>query len=308
VKTIPVALQTHIDGDQVSMALCWIVTKSTGDVIQGTDHDKDITISTGDLAGTYLSAANVTGSDLRNNSDLSVDNMDVETMAVDSPANGITFAEIEAGVINNAPVTVFTCNWDAPDDGQVILRKGYFGEVSVDSDYSIKAEIRGLAQRLSQQIGRVLSDRCDVVRFGDARCGFAVASVTATGVIATVTSNRAFTVTVDSPDPAWPYLPLGGEIAFTGGLNSGFEKEVKTVSYLAGVLTIVLYEEMPEDVVVGDAVEFVAGCDRLYSTCRYYNNLDNFRGYGIFVPGALAVMRGAEVGECSVTLPEDIVT
>lgn len=304
-KTLAANFQTHIDGPQVTLALCWLVEKKIGGTLRGTEHDRDVTITTGALAGTYVAVKNISGSDLKTSSDFSVDNIDVHGAQVDSPTDGITWQEIEAGVLAGARVTVFTCNWEAPDDGQVILRRGYMGEVTRDSDGKLNTEIRGLAQILTQQIGRILSDRCDVVRFGDSRCGFDLPSITAQCVIATVTSRKAFTATVGSPNPAWAFLPAGGEIEFISGENAGYEKEVKAVTFDAvDLLTIELYEEMVGEVEVGDVIEFRPGCDRIYSTCKLYNNLANFRGYGVFVPGALALMRGAAPGDCAVTLPD----
>jgi len=307
-KTIAAPLLAHLQGERVTKAICWTVEKKTGGVIRGTEHDRSIEISSGALAGTYLAVhGNIAASDVRTTSDLQVDNLEVVGAAVESPDNGITVAEIEAGVLNGARVTVFVCNWREPDDGQVILRRGYMGEVTRNSDGALNTEIRGLGQVLSQNIGRILSDRCDVARFGDARCGFDVSTVTGSGVILSVTSRKEFVMQVTSPNPVWTFLPLGGEIAFSTGENAGFEKEVKSATF-DGVdeLAIVLFEEMPGEVLVGDGIDFIPGCDRTYTTCKLYENLVNFRGHGIFVPGSLAVMRGAtDAGvDCEIVLPD----
>lgn len=305
-KTIPAPLLSHLQGEQVSKAICWTVEKNTGGVIRGTEHDRDVPITTGDLAGVYVAYRNIAASDVRTTGDLQVDNLEVGGAVADSPNDGITVEEIEAGVLHGARVTVFVCNWNEPDDGQVVLRRGYFGEISRNSDGSLTTEIRGLAQILSQTIGRILSDRCDVDRFGDARCGFDVSTVTGSGVILSVVSRKEFTIQITSPNPVWTFLPLGGEIAFSTGENAGFEKEVKTATF-DGVdeLAVVLYEEMSGDVLVGDGIDFVPGCDRTYSTCKLYANLVNFRGHGVFVPGSLAMMRGASnFGECDIVLPD----
>lgn len=308
-KNIPTALLANLSGEQVNLALCWIAEKTTGGTVRGTDHDKNLTVtvstpSTG-LEGTYIAHENISGSDIRGGSDLSVDNMEVHSAeAVDSPNDGITYEEISAGALNGARVTVFLCDWRTPDDGQVILRRGFLGETTFDSDGRIQLEVRGLSQLLSQQIGKVMSDRCDVARFGDTRCGFNVAAITADGVMDSVTNRRAFVMSFGSPTPTWVTLPAGGEITFTTGENAGFTKEVKSSVLAAGLLTIELYEEMPGAVVIGDEATFVPGCDRRYTTCKYYDNLVNFRGYGVFVPGTMAMMRGATAGECVVTLPD----
>src|SRR5690606_16773048 len=83
-------------------------------------------------------------------------------------------------------------NWASPDDGQKVVMAGTLGEFQRDSDGLFKSEVRGVTQALSQQILRTYSPTCDVVRFGDARCGFNVASLTRTAVVTSVESRKRF--------------------------------------------------------------------------------------------------------------------
>lgn len=306
-KTIPPALAAHLRGETATLAVCWLVEKSNGGVIRGTEHDRDIVVAAAgsppiNLSGRYYARANITGSDTRLSADLSVANMDVEG-ATEGDVD-VTIAEMEAGVLDDAPVTIFLVNWQDPSAGQVILLRGRLGALSRDSDGRYSVEVRGLRQLLSQNIGQTYSDRCNVVRFGDTRCGFNTATITGDGVVASVTNRKVFTVAFGSPSAPFPSpLPAGGEVHFTSGENSGFAREAKAATFLADVLTLELYEELPADLAIGDAVSFVPGCDRRYTTCRdVYNNLANFRGYGLFIPGALKLMAGpAPSGICNFT-------
>lgn len=295
-KTIPVALATHLRQEQTSLAICWVITKNYGGIIRGTEHDQNIVIPSGTYAGTYYAGANITGSDLRSSSDLAVDNMDVEGAipASTDVVLDVTVQEIEAGALDGAPVTVFVCNWTRPGDGVMVARSGNLGQLSRDSDQRYKTEVRGLLQKLSQQIGYTYGERCNVQRFGDARCGFNVETLRMDATISEVTSRRRFAAVTGSPVPTYLY-PLGGEVTFTSGENAGFTRQVKRQTLNAGVLTIELFEPMPYDVEQLDGISVIPGCDRLWETCRFvYGNILNFRGYGLFIPGALQMLAGPD--------------
>jgi hypothetical protein len=46
-------------------------------------------------------------------------------------------------------------------------------------------------------------------------------------------------------------------------------------------------------VAIGDTFELEPGCDRTAATCaQKFGNIVNYRGYGIFIPGALAILAG----------------
>ena len=77
-KTIASQLQSHFASESPSTALCWTVLKKTGATIRGTDHDRDLTISSGVFAGTYTSMSGISGSNNKTGSDLSVDNTEVD--------------------------------------------------------------------------------------------------------------------------------------------------------------------------------------------------------------------------------------
>jgi uncharacterized phage protein (TIGR02218 family) len=308
-KTLTPAFAAHIRQPVTTLAVCWRIEKNNGELILGTQHDRDIAIITSqhpliDLAGIYRARAAITGSDVRSSSDSSIDNMEV---AGATESNGevtidLTVYDIEAGTLDNAPVTVFLVNWSDPDSGQAILRRGRLGALSRDSDGRYRTEVRGLAQLLSQHVGWVYQETCNVVRFGDARCQYDVDSIRIEAPVTVVTSNKQFAIAEPVTTPPAGY-PLGGEVTFLTGDNEGFVREVKSTTVAAGVLTVELYEEFPADVDVGDQLQLTPGCDRRWSTCRAYHNLVNFRGWGVYLPGTMALMRGTTPGECEVPLP-----
>lgn len=300
-RDIPAALLAHLRGDVVSTAICWAVEKGNGETIRGTDHDRNITITnTGSpslgLEGVYLARANISGSMTRSSADMAVDNMEVAG-ATDDGATGaidVSVAEIEAGVLDRAPVTVFLVNWQRPDDGVLIVKRGWLGELTRDSDQAYKVEVRGLSQALSQNIGQTYAERCNVVELGDERCKFNVAAASRTATVTAVASRKSVTVSLvpASAPPVATYFN-GGRATFTTGANAQFSREVKRAVVSGGTAVLDFWEEWPSDLKVGDVATLTPGCDRLLATCRdVFANLENFRGYGVFMPGRAALIRG----------------
>lgn len=296
--TLPSGLATHLAGRALSITVCWVVTRTDGTVLRGTAHDQDITISSGDFAGTYPSRSTVYSTDIASKSDGSVSNADVDG-AFFSSVDELTVADVEGGLLDQAPAELFLVNWASPNDGQKILLSGTLGEFYRDSDGRYRAEVRSLTQALAQNIGSTFSERCDVKLFGDARCGFDVAAVTRTGTVTEMLSRKAFTIDLDSgPAPIGPETTYyaGGRLEFTSGTLDGVVREVRTAGFNDSAeteMTVLLWEEAPADIEVGVTISLPPGCDRAYDTCRLiHENLVNFRGHGIFATGRDALMRG----------------
>lgn len=304
-KNFSPAYAAHLRLPVTTLAICWRIVKKNGELILGTDHDRNIPISVteiglGDagspafeLIGEYKAAAGITGSDITSAADMSVDNMEVTGALQPDMFIDITVADIESGVLDSAQVTTFRVNWQDPDDFQEVLRHGSLGEISRTSEGQYKTEVRGLAQVLQQVIGRTAGDRCDVAEFGDARCKLDVPALTVSGTVSAVTSRRRFDTTLDvgSPSHESPYFRLG-KLTWITGENAGFTGQVKldNVGDVLGHLE--MWEPFPLDVEVGDTFTLTPGCDRLYETCRdVHDNLINFRGPAIFSPGMDAIVR-----------------
>jgi len=161
-KTISAALQAHIAGETTTLATCWKVTRSDSTVLGFTDHDRDITYD----SVTYEASSGYTASQIRTTADLAVDNLDVTGLLI---SDGITEADLIAGLYDDAEVEIFLINWN--DTSQGILKlpgKGWIGEVSLHRDTFV-AEIRGLAQALQQVVGEIYTPVCRA-DFGDTRC------------------------------------------------------------------------------------------------------------------------------------------
>lgn len=293
---IPSAVLNHLKGDVTAIAICWCIEKNDGDFIRGTEHDEDITIDpTGnspepDIVGFYPAGANIRASNNRGSSDLSPDTMNVDgaipVLGTNSPAVvqyiDVTVADIEAGLLDKAAVTAFFVNWKAPNDGQVIIRRGFLGEIARDSDGKYTTEVRGLAQLLAQVFIETHGVMCKVRKFGDERCKLDLTPYTFAGTVISVANRKSFTSDI-APSPYPDFR--GGEVTFTSGANAGYMREAKTGDFT-------FWEAFPNDIAPGDEFTAVQGCDRSLTACKGYDNVINMRAYGLFIPGIDALAKG----------------
>lgn len=290
--TLPSAAQEHIERESRRLTICGVIEKNDGSTVMCTQHDEDIEIVSGDFEGIYFSTAAVTGSDIKSSSDLSVDNMEITGLISDGAVfTGFNVADIEAGLFDKAPFQTFLCQWDDPSAWQKVLRRGFLGEISRTAEGQFQAEWRGLLQYYQQQIGRVYGERCDVKRFGDARCKLDVEALAVVATVTSVTSRRRFDASLVPNDPqSLTYFDLG-EATFTSGSNNGFLRQVKRGAAGGTNGQIDLWESMPYDVTIGDTFTLKPGCDRLFVTCQSYENQINFRGHGRWIPGIPSIIR-----------------
>lgn len=295
--TLPGGFAAHLEEDATRLTISGVIYRKDGVEIRCTQHDRNITITTGALAGVYRMMAPITSSDVKSGSDLSVDNLEMESAFEDELIfTGFTVQDIESGLFDNAPFETFLHRWDAPDEYQKIIRRGYLGEITRSAEGEFKAEWRGLTQILQQVIGRTYGERCDVKRFGDARCGLDVVSLTLNVNVTAVTSRKRFTVDVAATGsfPFARYFELG-QISFesstSGGMNAGFSRQIKRAVISGSLVAVETWEAFPYDVEVGEVAMMAPGCDRRWETCLGYSNTVNFRGHGRWIPGIPKIIR-----------------
>jgi hypothetical protein len=132
-----------------------------------TDHGRDLMFE-GD---TYLSATGFDRTAISNDLTFAVDNLEVTGI---TDASQIDEDEILAGLFDGAEVYIFLLVWDDPDTcGPLKLRKGTIGQTSITWQGYFTAEIRGLAQPLSQNTLTTYTPDC-LHDLGDARCRFPI--------------------------------------------------------------------------------------------------------------------------------------
>lgn len=293
-RTLPVGAEAVLASPVTALTVCYAITKKNGDVLRGTAHDRDVTISSGTYAGVYRARTAAFASAIRSTSDGSVSNLETEgALRVDATIDDLTVEDIESGLYDQAPAVLLLVDWQTSTVLK-ILAGGTLGEFYRDSDGRWRSEVRGLTQALLQQIVQTYSERCNVREFGDARCKFDVTAVTRTATVTAVTDRKSFVALLDAgAEPVNATYYNGGKLTFTAGANADFVREVRAAEVDEDEVTIELWDEAPADVEIGDTFELAPGCDRRYETCRdVHNNLVNFRGYGVFAVGRDRLMRG----------------
>jgi uncharacterized phage protein (TIGR02218 family) len=262
-KTVSASLKQHLEQPVTTLAQCWKITRRDGTVLGFTDHDRDLVYG----SVTYQARTGFTPSAIASHSDLAVDNLDIEGLL---DAATITAADIEAGRYDYAEIEIFLLNYADFSQGILKLRRGWVGEVTLRGGRFV-AEIRGLTQKLSQQIGEIYSPTCRA-HLGDSRCGVNLTSFTATGTVTQVVSSL---VIQDNSRTEAAGVYKHGLITFTTGPNAGLSREIKDFSNKQIVLAL----PFPHLVAVGHTYTISQGCDKTLKTCiSRFGNAVNFRG------------------------------
>lgn len=262
-KTVPSALAAHMDGEVTTLAQCWKLTRRDGVVLGFTDHDRDLVVDGQD----YVATTGVSPSAVSASAALKVDELDIEGM-LDSES--IRQEDILDGKYDFAELELFLVNYAAPEDGVLVLRTGWLGEVTLKGEQFV-AEVRGLTQALQQTIGEIYSATCRA-DFADGRCKLAAGSFTFSGEVSAVDGIYGFSA--EGLAKADGYF-THGKVTFTSGANAGVSMLIK--EYVGRQFYTALPMRVMAD--VGDGFVAVAGCDKTHRTCRVrFGNLVNFRG------------------------------
>lgn len=269
-KTLSPGLQAHLDSGVTTLCWCWRLTRRDGVQIGFTDHDRDLSFD-----GTvFEAAAGFTATEMKHSIGLGVDNLEVESALT---SDRLREEDLAAGLYDDAQVEIFRVNWSNPEQ-RVLMRAGSLGEVS-RSGASFRAEVRGLAHYLQQPNGRLFQYTCDA-DLGDRRCGVDLdaGGFRGSGTIIALVSARAFEISgLDAFVSGWFSRGL---LKFVSGANGGRTIEVRTHRLRDGIAVVELWQEPPQAVAIGDAVELTAGCDKQLATCRErFGNVVNFRGF-----------------------------
>lgn len=276
--TVTPQLKAHFGGNYLTLATLWRVTRTDGTLFYFTDHDQDIVYQ----GATYLAATGYVPSAVQTSAGLQVDNLEV-TSVLDSEF--ITDADLVAGLWDYAEVIITVVNWADLTMADMVIRRGRMGEVSAGK-MSFVAELRGMAQNLQQEIGRLIMPTCNA-DLGDARCQVVLAGFTSTGTLTAVTDGAHFTASALAGATG---LFNYGKLTWTGGLNDGLSMEVK--SFTTGG-AIVLQQPMPYAVAIGDTFSISQGCDKSTGAggCTKFSNIINFQGYP-HLPGVDRMVSG----------------
>jgi len=283
VKSLPLALQAHLDEGTTTLAWCWRITRADGVTFGFTDHDRTLSFD-----GTeFEPESGLTASEVRSGSDLSVDAQDAQGVL---SSDRITETDILDGRWDNAAVEVWRVNWSAPAQ-RVLLRRGAIGQIR-RGRLAFVAEVRSLAHVLGQTVGRTFQASCDAA-LGDARCGVNLdaPAFKGNGAVIDVLRDRAFTASgLGGFAAGWFAFGL---VDWSTGANAGRRVEVLSHDLVDGVAILTLLEAPVRPITATDAFVVRAGCDKRIATCSTkFANVANFRGFP-HIPGQDAVLRYA---------------
>ena len=279
-RTVPAALQAHLDGQATTLAACWKLTRKDGLVLGFTDHDETVLFD----GVTFQAATGLTAGEAEAALGLAAGSQEVEG-ALSSLA--IEETDIFAGRFDGARIEIFLVNWQ--DVGQrLLLDVAELGELERGGP-AFTAELRGIASRLDRRRGRIYRRRCDAV-LGDARCRVdtSAPALSADATLVEIAGGALVVAGIGGID-----LPLyaQGHVAWQSGAAAGLRAEIAGLQKTAdGRVRIGLLGSEGEAAVAGDLLRLHAGCDKSFATCKArFNNGLNFRGFP-HLPGNDAAM------------------
>jgi uncharacterized phage protein (TIGR02218 family) len=269
-RPIPSALQTKLDAGVTTLAHAWKLIRRDGVVMGFTDHDRDLVLD----GVTFRAGTGFASSEAASRFDLSVDGAEISGALADE---SLTDADLAAGRFDAAQVESWLVDWSDPSL-RVLTARGTLGEVRREGQAFV-AELRGLADLLSQESGRLYTAKCGA-DLGDARCKVDLTNPALHGSGAVTVVEGTSIVVVSGLDGFAETLFSAGRLNWTGGGNNGLSIEIKEHRLVAGHARLTLWQAMPEAIAAGDTFTVTAGCDKTFATCRArFANTDNFRGF-----------------------------
>lgn len=287
-RTVPAALQTHLDAAATTTTRLLRIQLKSGDVYGLCMLNEDITYDDGDGPVTYSAADGFDASAVASDVAFSVAN--TEGRALLSASTGITPAMVKAGETDDATWKLYLVNWQDLSDGHVLLDAGDCGEITTEHDMVWIPELVSYGLRLRQPVGSVWSRSCRAI-FGSPAdsqlgCGVNAELLWINGAVTVVgaETNRIFTgdVIMDSNN----LEPAPGRVQFLTGANAGREFAVEEVA--GNVVT--LSETTNYPIAVSDTYRIRPDCAKRYAEdcIAKYANGPNFKGEPLIPVGDAA--------------------
>lgn len=274
-RAIPSALQAKLDSGVTTLAHCWKLTRRDGVVLGFTDHDVDLAFD----GVTFRAGTGFTASEATSRFDLAIDGSEISGALSD---DALSEHDLAGGRYDAAAIETWLVDF-SDASLRVLTARGSLGEVRREGQ-AFGAELRGLADALAQESGRLYTARCGA-DLGDHRCKVDLTSpaLRGAGVVVALDGTSQFTASgLGGYADGWF---SAGRLTWESGANAGLAMEVKIHRHTGGAVRLTLWQAMAAPVAAGDAFTVTAGCDKQFSTCRErFANAANFRGFP-HIPG-----------------------
>lgn len=283
--TLNPALQLHLQGEVLTLANLWRITRQDGLVLCYTDCYQNLRI--GSLTfkarnGFEASALDMTADASPDNNQLASFFDDDEIYLADVWAGKFAKATIEQMLVNYLDLPINTL----PDSKAPLLARSDVGEIVSKGAESFQFQTMGLTDRYKRRRGKVTEFMCPH-EYGDANCGVDLAPFThAVTITATAAENRVLTISGTSQTP--PYF-ANGKITFTNGVNEGVT--IRVVAQPTAT-SIRLLNAPPMAIAAGTTATLVRGCPKVPDYCDgEHSNIERYGGFP-HVPGREAFVSG----------------
>jgi len=225
-RNIPSGLNTHLQGENITIALCAKLTLRDGTVFGFTSNNSPMVIEGVD----YEPNSTLSPSAMRAQMGADVDTLEVVGLI---QSDRVTTDDIRAGRYAHAVVELFIVNYMDLTEGKLIIFEGWVGEVQWNDQYNFTFELRSKALMLSQQIVDLTSPKCRVRQLFNAKCFVSGHNFDNTHTPGDFQSNHIVSQVIDAHtlkfagDSHADNYYSEGRVVFNNGANKGLEREVK---------------------------------------------------------------------------------
>lgn len=299
-RTVPAALQAHLDGPVTTTCRLLRFALRDGRVFGVTSLDADVVYDDGRGEVTYSANQGVDVSAISASADMTVANAEAQSLLV-TTAPGITEAMIEAGELRDAEWTLMLVNYRDLGMGHAILGAGDVGEVTKRWGLLWVPELLSYSGRLSQPVGTHWSRTCRAIDGSPADsqtgCGRTITQIPGAVTAVGAETDRQFTG--NHAAGTFPLAP--GRVLWVTGQNAGRVGFVEV--HTAGAVTF--GNAMPYPIAVGDTYTIADTCPRTWAACVARGNQLNFKGEPLIPTGDAPSVStpGSQVPRAGVATP-----
>lgn len=281
-------------------ASCWRITLTTiaNRVYRFTDHPEPLKFPSGEM---FQAMDGMDGTAAQRQDKFRGQNRDVRGLISDSE---VTDLDLQNGLFSDAIVDEYLVDTRLSEIGPISVVRYFIKGAAFDGATWV-AEIDGVTSLYKQPVGEYWGPVCraEVFSSGQGKCNVLTDGFFETAAILAVVGARdEFTFTISNS--LWNEIGFGqdGFCTFSSGANVGWESRIKTYSAGGGTGQVALQQRLPYDMVVGDIVSLLPGCNKQsigtannVAHCRLrYNNILNFQGEA-FIPGGDRARKGITI-------------